>query len=394
MAALLMMQASHWLVHREEQKHLGALAQRVLERGESAVAEATHALRAVRDLAPQDYCTARGTERFSQVMSRTHRLRAVGGLTPDNRACSSAGARSLAASLPAPRWIGSDYSVWLHMGPELGLPEGTVVIALGSVFAAIDPFFLVDAVAVSDVQVALLDAANGEPLATTPGADLSRMSAARLSEAVVEPGHETYVSRRHAWAPAVVVVSQTRISHLEQWRNEAWLWVPLGVIFGGLGGLAATAVMRQAPEAALRRALVKRAFVVFYQPIVELATGRCAGAEALVRWRRPDGTLLRPDLFIPLAEETGLVLALTDQVLENVVTELGALLRSEPVYVSINLSARDVASTRILGLAAGFWAPRRFRQTESHSRSPSGVRSMPETRGRRCVATTMPATGS
>jgi diguanylate cyclase (GGDEF)-like protein len=66
-------------------------------------------------------------------------------------------------------------------------------------------------------------------------------------------------------------------------------------------------LLRHRLRAELAHAVERGELVVHYQPIVRLADGRLHGAEALVRWRRPDGSLAQPDTFIPLAEETGLV---------------------------------------------------------------------------------------
>jgi diguanylate cyclase (GGDEF)-like protein/PAS domain S-box-containing protein len=67
----------------------------------------------------------------------------------------------------------------------------------------------------------------------------------------------------------------------------------------------------------LRRAAEQREWVLHYQPIVDLVSGRLAGAEALVRWRQPSGRLLESSQFIPLAEETGLIAAIGDWVIEE-----------------------------------------------------------------------------
>jgi sensor c-di-GMP phosphodiesterase-like protein len=73
------------------------------------------------------------------------------------------------------------------------------------------------------------------------------------------------------------------------------------------------------------------------------------GAESLVRWRRADGTLVRPDLFIPLAEEAGLIEALTDQVIDHVITDMRELLvQDRTAHIAINLAAEDVSSGRAL----------------------------------------------
>ena len=55
----------------------------------------------------------------------------------------------------------------------------------------------------------------------------------------------------------------------------------------------------------LAAAVRRREFVVHYQPIIDLRSGRCVGAEALIRWIRPGGKTLRPDLFISIAERMG-----------------------------------------------------------------------------------------
>jgi len=86
-----------------------------------------------------------------------------------------------------------------------------------------------------------------------------------------------------------------------------------------------------------------------YQPIIELDTGICVGAEALVRWQRPDGTQVRPDLFIPLAEEAGMIAAITDLVIENVVADMRELLAEDrSAHIAINLAAEDISSGRAL----------------------------------------------
>ncbi|WP_122876395.1 EAL domain-containing protein, partial [Pseudomonas viridiflava] len=92
----------------------------------------------------------------------------------------------------------------------------------------------------------------------------------------------------------------------------------------------------------LNRALRRGELKVLYQPIFNLDTRLCVGAEALVRWHRPDGTVTSPDLFIPLAENTGQIRQITDFVLQQTLEQLGPLLRANPhLYISVNLAACD-----------------------------------------------------
>ena len=91
----------------------------------------------------------------------------------------------------------------------------------------------------------------------------------------------------------------------------------------------------------LRRALEREEFVLHYQPVVELSTSRIVGAEALVRWNSPDGELVMPGRFIPVAEESGLIVPLGDWVLREACRELRAWHDAghPELYMAVNLSA-------------------------------------------------------
>jgi diguanylate cyclase (GGDEF)-like protein/PAS domain S-box-containing protein len=99
-------------------------------------------------------------------------------------------------------------------------------------------------------------------------------------------------------------------------------------------------------KAELIRALEQREFTVYYQPTVELATGRLAGVEALVRWRHPQRGLVPPADFIPLAEQTGLIVPLGRFVLSEACRQMrdwhDRYPTSPPMTVSVNLSAREL----------------------------------------------------
>jgi EAL domain-containing protein (putative c-di-GMP-specific phosphodiesterase class I) len=118
---------------------------------------------------------------------------------------------------------------------------------------------------------------------------------------------------------------------------------------GGKGRVAvfdptmhAALVARHELSAELSRSIGRGELVVFYQPIVELATGQPVAVEALVRWRHPTRGLVSPDEFIPLAEENGLILSLGRWVLAEACRQTAQWIRGTDLpagfSVSVNLS--------------------------------------------------------
>jgi diguanylate cyclase (GGDEF)-like protein len=96
-------------------------------------------------------------------------------------------------------------------------------------------------------------------------------------------------------------------------------------------------------ETQLRHALRENQFVLHYQPLVDLGSGRMVGVEALIRWNHPHSGLIAPDDFIPTAEETGMILKLGQWVLETsckqIFTWRNQGIRS--LYMSVNISSRQ-----------------------------------------------------
>ncbi|HZI78396.1 MAG TPA: EAL domain-containing protein [Vicinamibacterales bacterium] len=104
----------------------------------------------------------------------------------------------------------------------------------------------------------------------------------------------------------------------------------------------ATAVERLTLEIELRQAVERHDFTLVYQPIVELPSSEICGLEAFVRWTRPDGRVIGPTDFIPVAEETGLIVPLTYSVLGDACGQAAAWQRmfGQPLGISVNISSR------------------------------------------------------
>lgn len=144
-----------------------------------------------------------------------------------------------------------------------------------------------------------------------------------------------------------VVAAMTHEQLLGKIGAVMWRMVPLGVLVGLL--LASLvyfiARYRLSLKAQLQRALSRREFYLLYQPVVDLRSGFCVGAEALVRWRRPANDAISPAVFIPAAEKHGLIVQITGQVMEMVAKDTVQLLRDHPeTHIAINFSADDLHS--------------------------------------------------
>ncbi len=136
-------------------------------------------------------------------------------------------------------------------------------------------------------------------------------------------------------------------------REFAMILVPLGL----LAGIALAFVARyltklqQSLPTLIKAALRKNEFFMVYQPLVDLQTREWVGAEALIRWRRADGTMMRPDQFIPAAEESGMIQRITQHVLHLAAQDVPQIFRQHPdFHIGINLSSADLHAGETVAL--------------------------------------------
>lgn len=105
-------------------------------------------------------------------------------------------------------------------------------------------------------------------------------------------------------------------------------------------------------ETELRKAVNQQEFIVYYQPIVALTTGKIAGFEALARWHHPQQGLVSPEKFIPVAEETGLITHIDTFVLREACQQLRIWqeqkITQQPLTISVNLSGRQFSQPNLV----------------------------------------------
>ena len=141
-----------------------------------------------------------------------------------------------------------------------------------------------------------------------------------------------------------VEVSMPRQQVVAEHADLKWLGlVATGAIVLALGVFSALIPRRTPgnPVAEIENALRAGEFVPYYQPIVDIRSGQLRGAEVLVRWRKPDGTLVLPGSFIPLAESSGLIRDMSRDLMRRVCAEAGSALGCRPALkISFNFAGQ------------------------------------------------------
>ena len=283
-----------------------------------------------------------------------------------NVACSSRGGVSNIEPFRPPDIRGPTYSYWLNTTAEPDENLAALMLGRGNFLVSTSRGHLTDVVDLppGGSLLVVLDHGRraipvlGPAQPWPPVADWPPPSDKALSEL-----SDRLIYRMPTKSPDYqLVLIAPRASLPLKMNGVLWLLFPGSVLVACcIGWLVLQLILqRRSMSSELQNALRKGELQVLYQPLFELDSRRCVGAEALVRWRRPDGTLTSPDLFIPLAENTGQIRQITDFVLQRVLEQLGQLLRANRnLYISVNLAACDVMVPRIGGVAARLLAHHR-----------------------------------
>jgi len=163
----------------------------------------------------------------------------------------------------------------------------------------------------------------------------------------------------------------TTVSKANLYADAWWLRLLGTAIFGGLIllllciSLLVPRRQRENPIAELEHALKAGEFVPYYQPIMDLVTGKLRGAEVLVRWRKADGSVVSPAAFVPLAESSGIIVDITRSLMRRVCDEIGPAFDQRPhLKVSFNLAARHFEDDNIVRDIRDIFGPGRVRLSQ------------------------------
>ncbi|MES1155803.1 MAG: EAL domain-containing protein, partial [Pseudorhodoplanes sp.] len=133
-------------------------------------------------------------------------------------------------------------------------------------------------------------------------------------------------------------------------------WQEIGLVVTGaialvIAALALLVPWRQQsnPISEMGRAIRTGEIVPYYQPVVDIVSGRLLGAEVLMRWCKRDGSVVSPGSFIPLAESSGLIVEMTRSIMYRVIEEAGSVIGRRPrMQIAFNLAASHFSDDRIV----------------------------------------------
>ncbi len=247
---------------------------------------------------------------------------------------------------------GPTYSYWLNTTTEPDENRAALMLGRGNFRVATSRGHLTDMVDLSpgsSLLVVLDHGTRAIPVLGTAQAWPPAETWPKKSRDVLQVTQNRLIYRMPTDNPQyqLVLITPRSAMHIP----AVWWWmIPACALLGAFLGFFVFLLVRQRQslDAELHGAIRRGELQVLYQPIFDLDSRNCVGAEALLRWRRPDGTLTSPDLFIPMAENTGQIRQMTDFVLQRLLEQLGPVLRANPqLYISVNLAACDVMVPRI-----------------------------------------------
>ncbi|AKN99471.1 EAL domain-containing protein [Xanthomonas oryzae] len=349
LCATLPVGLSYYLAWRlalaREEGRLSQLAALSIRRTETAFDEAHGALLNMA-ASRLPLCSPAHLAQMRALVLTSHYIVELGRFQQGRLSCTSWG--QLPDSIPqstADFVVKRGIAVTTRLLPLANPQRPLMALQLGDYNVLINPDTLADINIPPGLQLAI---------GTPDGQLLSSTGTAAAEQLLIEPSDDRALSqvlfgrdRRGDWTAVVTEPVAYLRGPLAAARLQL---VPVGIAVALLlvGAVLWVSRRRLSPLARLEIAVQRGEFIVHYQPIIALDSGACVGAEALVRWQQPDGVLVPPDAFIPLAEESGLILPITDLVVAEVIRELGPTLAADPaLHVAINVSAEDIKSGRV-----------------------------------------------
>lgn len=353
LAALVPIAASLYVAQGKardaEIAHLTSLANDVLHRG---VASRQQMIVALDDLDgdPHPHCTPASIARMQQLVSTLFHLQGVGAEKNGVLICSTLNSGSKPVAINGEHVFASGgLSTWINARLSFAPNQPLHIYARNGHAVIIHPGIVADIPGLGPGESLGLLVSEPRALLQTQGPfDKHWLNLyTPHANSLVETDTHYVVYRASKESNIAVFAAAPKAPINEGLKAQALILAPLGLMASAIFALGVVVLTRWrlSPGVGLRAALDRGEFFILYQPIVDLATGRWVAAEALLRWRRSNGTLVPPDEFIADAEKAGVITLFTRYVMDGVLADLPELIKACPdFHVSLNLSSQDLVA--------------------------------------------------
>jgi sensor c-di-GMP phosphodiesterase-like protein len=356
LAIVVPIAAALYLAHQQSMQRASAqalaLAGELLHRVDTAGEQAIAAYERLRRSDTTGPCSDEKRAQLREIIMDYSYLQAIGFVSDNHITCSAIGPRGDGIDLGPPSYVGA-MGARVRISAALGGKQRFLVLEKGGFAASLHPEALLDvSTGISDLSLGVYGNSARLPWAHRGTLDPAWMATVRPGEQKVFFDGRNLVAVRGSTSLDVAAYVAIPLADLNsRLRALLLVLVPIGLVLGAAMAWAVVSLARQwaSLPSVLRTALKRGEFVLHYQPIVELDTGRMAGAEALLRWPANDEIGMRPDLFVQAAEECGLIRRFTEYVLAQVAIDGPRFFRLHPgAYISVNLSSADFRSNDVV----------------------------------------------
>lgn len=360
--------AAYQLSWHDQTQRTTVLAEVALDRAGQITEQINDAFKSMHVYAPSQACSTAAVDFMRSVDLSSGLLQGVGYLTRNALQCSSLGSVPTHVGLPD---FTSASGTAFRRGRTLAEARRSPLLLISNPegYTALvhpDLLFSFDRTDTTQPEGLVSDSTRDTILsrgATTFDWHHIPLDPRKNTGTFVNSDHIVTWARSERWDHFAYAAIPLAAQTAQFWELSALL-VPIGL----LGGLAALFLTRRALAsrgslpALFRTALKRGEITTVYQPIVDMRTGEWVGAEVLGRWRRPNGELISPDIFVPIAEQHGLIRQLTDAVVKSALVGLGHTVAVRPhFFLSINVTSTDLVAPDfapgLIGLCAQYSVP-------------------------------------
>jgi sensor c-di-GMP phosphodiesterase-like protein len=341
-----------WQQSLDEQKfRVAELARDVMRRVDDSVAQLWQAAGQLEKAHAADPCSAENIALMARLAIAAEQVLGIGYVANDRLICTSFDKYPEGIAVGPADYVSAN-GIYIRSAVTLPAVPSVkfILVTLSSGYTLIvHPILPLDVFTDDpDLSLGIVGYSARRPIDTRGYYDPHWLQALGDAHDVMFLGPKNVVAlRRSENADIVAFAASPRKNIAAGLARNALILVPVGTLAAAILAIAILYVARQqlGLPSMIKLALRRGEFFVEYQPVVDLRTGKWVGAEALLRWRPPYGDLVRSDIFIPAAEDSGLISLITDHLLEIIAKDTTGLFAEYPEFhIAINLAASDLQS--------------------------------------------------